>query len=196
MAAAVAGVFARPATARATPRTSAAGPAGAQARASEEDGDAAAVLETLRAARKAQRRKKKERRRAKKASGKLPPQNENAGTPDAGGLALQPLETRVDSLDTCTLGTGTLEDGSQITPRSQRAMRRLMGLETDTDDDGSVASAQSHRPMLADGGHVKRLRPDVDFAMAPPPARQRRRAGDGSGGGVPSTPSGSATKRQ
>ncbi len=85
MAAAVAGVFARPVAARATPRTRAAEPAGTRSRACKEDGDAAVLLDTLRAARSAQRRRKKERRRAAKAAAaSTPPQKDGAGGLDTG----------------------------------------------------------------------------------------------------------------
>jgi hypothetical protein len=68
VASAVAGVFARPATARAAPRMRATEPAGAQSNAGKEESDPVELLHTLRAARAAQRRRKKERRKAAKAA--------------------------------------------------------------------------------------------------------------------------------
>ena len=84
VAAAVANVFGRPVTARATPRTHAAESAGAQGRACGEGDesrarDAQGLLDSLRAARSAQRRAKKARRRAARAAASSVPHDAAAG---------------------------------------------------------------------------------------------------------------------
>ena len=188
VAAAVAGVLARPAPAAATPRLAPSVPAnfgrhaadGATSDASPEE-----LLAALRAARAAQRKRKKERRRAKKATPHepAPQRKEDESMPDAVVLAPQPLETPA----------AALPDAAQ--PMSVSEVRRHFGIGSQGSDDdvASVASVLSTRSLMTDADPLKRLRPEDVFTKVPPRRQRPRNQVDGGAGAAPSS---GATKRR
>eukprot|EP00928_Gymnodinium_smaydae_P092396 TRINITY_DN7626_c0_g1_i4.p1 TRINITY_DN7626_c0_g1~~TRINITY_DN7626_c0_g1_i4.p1 ORF type:complete len:199 (+),score=17.91 TRINITY_DN7626_c0_g1_i4:298-894(+) len=161
VAAAVASVFVRPATTRATPRTRAAEPAGAQGRACEEDGDAAVLLDTLRAARSAQRRRKKERRRAAKAAAA-------SESRDLQGAADQDVGTGEAHVDVSALAPGASH--AEPLPTPMQGSLHLQPLPTD-----HASQARSNMSLAPSAASAR------SFSIASSSAARRAASGNAVG---------------
>jgi hypothetical protein len=188
VAAAVAGVLARPATMAATPREASSARAGDMRNAADAGNGfpPEELLAALRAARSAQRRRKKVRRRTAKRVAVAASHNEAsvaAETHDDMDVT-SALETAVPALPLPEARQNHDAQESQ-----DKRVARLLGIRSD--DGSSIASTSSRRSSMAVA--VKRPSPD-DREMLPPPNRPRRAGGRGRGESKPSE-GGAASQR-